>query len=512
MQAPILHGINIEIARQLDEMAEMNSSDRYRKQAYSKAAANIRKLPYPITSGQQAKDAGIGVGDSTKAKIDEILQTGQIQALRTESTPEKLKRDAVKLFKTIHGVGGKQAEKWYDANYRTLQDLIPLYQSGQMTAAQQLGVQYYSDLQLKVPRVEIQAYETGMHNIFDPLQIEFVIAGSYRRGLPESGDIDVLMKYSDMTQIIHSLKATGVIVGNLTPDANVKSMLIVKIGANPARRMDIRLIPKESWPFALLYFTGSKNFNIVIRDWALSKGLSLSEYGFSNVNAAGALNPEINSKIHTEQDIFTFLGLQYQPPEERSDTVQLKPIGAVPKDVGQWFRPNETVLAYTTNSVLLALNTPGAKKIAGFDLDKTIIHHKSGNVYATHMDDIEILPRRLPILKSLIAQGYILIIFTNQKSTTDKKRENTFAKLQHVVKLLDLPVLLIAALGSDEFRKPGQGMWNLAEQYLKSVDWKSSFFCGDAAGRSEDHADSDLKFAQTKGVRFFIPEEIFRLP
>lgn len=508
MQAPFIAS-NQEIARQLDEMAEMNSS--YRKRAYSKAAANIRKLPYPITSGQQAKDAQIGVADSMKTKIDEILQTGQIQALRTEASPEKLKRDIIKLFKTIHGVGGKQAAKWYDANYRTLQDLVPLYQSGQMTAAQQLGVQYYSDLQLKVPRVEIQAYETGMHNVFDPLKIEFVIAGSYRRGLPESGDVDVLMKYSDMTQIIHSLKATGVIVGNLTPNANVKSMLIVKIGTNPARRMDIRLIPKESWPFALLYFTGSKNFNIVIRDWALSKGLSLSEYGFSDVNAAGSLNATINSKIHTEQDIFTFLGLIYQPPEERTDTVQLKPLGAVQKDVGQWFRPGESVLAYTTNSVLLALNTPGEKKIAGFDLDKTIIHHKSGKVYVSHMDDIEVLPGRLPILKSLMAQGYILIIFTNQKSTTDKKRDNTFAKLQHVVKLLDLPMLLMAAMGDDDFRKPGQGMWNLAQQYLKLVDWKSSFYCGDAVGRQGDHSDSDLKFAETKGVRFFTPEEIFRV-
>lgn len=503
------NNINQEIARQLDEMAEIHSGDRYRKQAYSRAAANIRKYHIPITSGQQAKEAGLGVGDSVKAKIDEILQTGSIQILRNESNPDKLKRETVKLFKKIHGVGKVQAEKWFDAGFRTLQDLLPLYNSGQMTAAQKFGFYYYNDLQLKVPRAEIQIMETALHGIYDRLGLEFAIAGSYRRGLPESGDIDVVVKATDINSVMNPLYSTGTILANLTPDATVKSMLIVRIGNNPARRMDIRLIHPESWPFALLYFTGSKNFNIVIREWALNKGWSLSEYGFSNAST-GLLDRETSLKIKTEEDIFTFLGLKYQPPTERTDTVKIIPLVAEEKDLGQWFRPVETVLIFVNKRFLNLAATGIAKKIAGFDLDHTITQHKSGKTFSKDLLDLEVMPNRIPILKSLIDQGYMIIIFSNQKSLTDGKRQSTFAKLQQAVSFLDMPLMLMAALGDDNYRKPHSGMWELANQYLRSVDWASSFYCGDAAGRQGDFAASDLEFAKNRGIKFFTPEEIFR--
>jgi DNA polymerase/3'-5' exonuclease PolX len=82
----------------------------------------------------------------------------------------------------------------------------------------------------------------------------------------------------------------------------------------PARRIDILLTDPSNYYFALLYFTGSYNFNIYMRKIALSKGLSLSEYGFKD--SKGNLIDTTDS-IHSEEDIFKYLELPYTPPHKR---------------------------------------------------------------------------------------------------------------------------------------------------------------------------------------------------
>lgn len=511
MEAPRNININTIIADKLLEMAELRSGEKYRQKAYKDAAAKIRVYHSPITSGAQAQSIP-GIGQSIGSKIDEILATGSIQDLLQVSTADKQKQEIIKIFRGIHGVGKAQAEKWFASGYRSLLDLVPLYTSGQMTAAQQLGFFYYNDLQLRIPRSEIQELELILRQIWNPLGIEFVIAGSYRRGLPESGDIDILVKQQPMPAVLIPLIKSNLIVGNLTPDAEVKSMLISKVTGKPARRMDIRIIDQKSWPFALLYFTGSKNFNIVIRRWALSRGWSLSEYGFSN-----GQGQVVDLGITSEEDIFKFLELRFQSPVERTDTAEVSPLQQptptvvqVMKETGQWLRPANSLLVYFSDAFLGRVRASlGPKIVAGFDLDHTLIHHRSGKTFSSDLADIEFLPQRLPILSNLIVQGYFVIIFTNQKSVSTKKQEQTLRKLQHVVEIMNLPIMILAALADDEYRKPRQGMWKAVEQYLTAIDWQQTFYCGDAAGRPNDFSDSDSQFAQLRGVKFFTPEELF---
>ena len=90
-------------------------------------------------------------------------------------------------------------------------------------------------------------------------------------------------------------------------------MGICKIDNLPARRIDILLTNKKHYYFTLLYFTGSYNHNIVMRKIALKKGMSLSEYGFTDLKTNKLLDYDVNS----EEDIFKIIDMDYVKPENR---------------------------------------------------------------------------------------------------------------------------------------------------------------------------------------------------
>ena len=84
-------------------------------------------------------------------------------------------------------------------------------------------------------------------------------------------------------------------------------MLIVRIGDNPGRRMDLLLTSQESYYYALLYFTGSDKLNIIMRRRAQELGYSLNEHGMKG----------FDKKIKSEKDIFEILGMKYMDPIDR---------------------------------------------------------------------------------------------------------------------------------------------------------------------------------------------------
>ena len=540
--------MNREIARQLREMAEVEAFDHWKKTAYEKAANRIEKRREPITSGAQAAREIEGVAKGIGGRIDQILQTGQITELRNLDPGMREMLDVQVLFKTIYGVGKVTAKKWYEQGYRTLQDLSRKYP--EMTHGQQLGYYFYNDLIQKIPRGEIDAVNAYFHSVYDPMGVKFVITGSYRRGLPESGDIDMLIENLTgdesglfMQKVLTPLTQSGFIVGDLAVGKKSKYMGIVRAGNNtdgtprPVRRFDIRLINPESWPFAVLYFTGSKNFNIDIRNRALSMGLSLSEYGFKTLHNQPFVPPK---PITTEKDIFDLLQLRYLEPNERTDTVQLVPLQplsgpggmvappgmlnpaanltpALPSvqtqapsnPTGKWYRPVDSLLIYVTDGLSKYVQGGNQPVVAGFDLDHTLTNHQSGATFAKSLEDIVVMPRRREILSSLITKGYLIVIFTNQSAASEKVRENHFKRVDHAIKLLNLPVILLMATGKDQYRKPGTGMWIEMLKITGPVKTASSFYCGDASGRPGDHSDSDLQFARSVGITFYTPEQVF---
>jgi DNA polymerase/3'-5' exonuclease PolX len=157
------------------------------------------------------------------------------------------------------------------------------------------------------------------------------VVGSFRRGSKDSGDIDVLITHPDHdtndAQIEDLLKRIVAIMdkAKYTYDAfalgNKKYLGVSKVKyGRHFRRLDLLLTHKHEFPFALLYFTGSQQFNVDMRNYCISKGYSLSEYGLKYLN--GEKKGQFVEKVFTtEADVFEYLGLKYIAPKDRTGNI-----------------------------------------------------------------------------------------------------------------------------------------------------------------------------------------------
>lgn len=161
-----------------------------------------------------------------------------------------------------------------------------------------------------------------------------------------------------------------------------------------------------------------------------------------------------------------------------------------------------------TNSLLTHQNfdtcTP-KQKLALFDLDDTLIKYRpdSSEIFVLYKNTIK------KKFEQLNEENYLIAILSNQLDSIQQK-EKFLTKIKALMKYLDVPIVFIAALERDSYRKPSPGMLGfLIEKFNVDFDKKSSFYVGDAAGRKFDHSDCDLKLAMNMGVKFFTPEMFF---
>ena len=159
------------------------------------------------------------------------------------------------------------------------------------------------------------------------IQWETEIVGSFRRGQTTSGDIDMLIRVpsnvstldakKELETYVSAMKEAGYLEEVLAL-GNHKCMGICRIG-DTSRRLDILLTPDKEYAYALLYFTGSDQFNVAFRHYALEKGYTLNEHCLTS------LHPDTKPPPHMiqERDIFSFLGLRYIEPHQRVDKKQI---------------------------------------------------------------------------------------------------------------------------------------------------------------------------------------------
>jgi DNA polymerase/3'-5' exonuclease PolX len=315
---------NVALAGQLAAIARLyqQSNDTYRARTYEEAARRISQYPTPITSGAQARREIPRVGESLQRDIDEYLTTGQIARLQNLQHNTADRSQVLRLFESIHGIGPVTANRFFDQGFRTLEDLW-FAEPPVLTPAQRLAILYKEHLKLRIPRYEMDLIRQRLGEIvsaYNP-NLQWVIAGSYRRGEPDSGDIDVLIRGDpgvSLADIVDRLKAAGIIAGDLA-QGRAKYMGILRLPQYNAHRIDLQFIPPQNWPYGLLYFTGSAAFNILMRQRAEQLGLRLNEYGLYN-------NEGVSVPAQTEHDVFAALGVQYLPPEERRRDLTALPL------------------------------------------------------------------------------------------------------------------------------------------------------------------------------------------
>ena len=279
----------------------------FKVNSFKKTIDIIQNLDFQINNSEQIKNIK-GIGKGTLTRIDEIINTGTLKDNSILNV-----NDDFKLLQTITGIGPVKAKNLIEKNI-TFNNLINNPSEKilkELTHHQKLGIKYYYDLQKKIPRDVI----TSFLKILQKYDIYFTICGSYRREKPFSSDIDVLILEKtnyNLKSIINNLKKDNILVDDLTTEGDTKYMGICKIPSfNQFMRIDIRVVSEKSFPFAVLYFTGSKKTNTHMRNVAIKSNLKLSEYH---------LLDKTNNKpifLKTEKDIFNYLNIPYIHPNQR---------------------------------------------------------------------------------------------------------------------------------------------------------------------------------------------------
>jgi NAD-dependent DNA ligase len=300
----------IKLLKELESFM-ISTGQPFRARAYHKAAEMIMIMQTPITSLEQVKGKP-GIGSTILEKLQEYLDTGKILAL------EKHRSNPIHTFTKIYGVGPKKAQAFINLGIKSLDELRQ--QPDLLNTSQKLGLQYYDDLQLRIPREEIEEYKLIFDEEFDYDDAEYHIVGSYRRGVKNSGDIDVILTNNEpsiLKKFVKRLRDRGVIL-HILADGKKKNMVIGQLEGKPARRLDFLYSPREEYPFALLYFTGSATFNVVMRQKALTMNYTLNEHGLRKM-VGKVKGDKVEQVFTSEKDIFDFLNMEYKEPTERKN-------------------------------------------------------------------------------------------------------------------------------------------------------------------------------------------------
>lgn len=317
---------------EIDSTQDKNERKKnlFRLQQFMNALAEIKKYSKIIKSGDDLKDIK-GIGKGIILRINEILKTGKLSEIKSDSSKVKT-MESIEKLKEIYGIGEMKAHELVTKyNITNVNELLDNYYLGKITLNNNviIGIKYRDTYKQKIPRNEVTRIDKYLHKIAESIDKELTvtICGSYRRKKQFSNDVDCMIthpkivtmddlknKSSYLTKFINELRNNEFILDSLTSDdVETKYMGFCQYSKKkPVRRIDIRYIPYESYYSALLYFTGSGSFNQKMRKIAKSKGYKLSEYGLYKISKSSK-----SIKLTSEKDAFDILGMDYLDPHER---------------------------------------------------------------------------------------------------------------------------------------------------------------------------------------------------
>lgn len=289
-----------------------DEKNKFKVIAYNKVITQVSEIPSPINSMDDLRDIK-GIGKGIQEKLAEIFETGKL-ARANVVDPEM--ETIVDKFKEVMCIGEVKArELVYDHKLKTLDELRQHLEF--LNEKQQIGLKYHEDFAKRIPRKEMDAHHAFLAGVIQEIapNTRWEIAGSYRRGMANSGDIDLLVSSTDPEFISCVVTKLGKYVTDTFAQGGIKFMGACKLPRHRTyRRIDIVCIPPEEYAFALLYFTGSQAHNIKMRKQALTLGYTLNEHG---IKPTTGTVPKPDRVFATEQDIFEFLQMEYVEPADR---------------------------------------------------------------------------------------------------------------------------------------------------------------------------------------------------
>jgi len=325
----IVHRMNKDqVAQVLTEIAtllELKGENPFKSRAYANAARAIEGLGEPLETvfAPESEARLKGIGDSLHKKICELLATGKLAYY------EELKNSVpagLLVMLGIPGLGPKKVKALHERlGVETMEQLEKACQLNRVAELAGFGEKTQANI---LSGIAFRRQYASRHLLRDawlaaepileslrghPDVVRCGAAGSLRRGKEIIGDIDLLASSRNPPSVIEFFtQQPG--VASVSAQGETKASVVLEGGI----QADLRVVSDVEFPFALAYFTGSKEHNIVMRQRAIQRGLRLNEYGLfkSDVETREAA---LRVACRTEEEIFERLGLAAIPPELRED-------------------------------------------------------------------------------------------------------------------------------------------------------------------------------------------------
>ncbi|MEW9529741.1 DNA polymerase/3'-5' exonuclease PolX [Microbispora sp. NPDC049125] len=303
---------NDDAAAALQEYAELfalNGGDAFRVRSYQKAAKSIAGFPEDL---READVRAIpGVGEAIAKKVEEFLDRGsfrQLDDLRSK-VPEGVRR-----LTRIPSLGPKKALFLYqELGIDSPAALAGAIEAGRLSGLRGFGAKTEENLLKGIEQMERSGDRVHIGVAMDLAERviaslpadRIAFAGSLRRMRETIGDIDILAVAPPgvMELFARQPYVTEVIAGGERKTS---------VRTDRGLQVDLRVVPAESWGAAMVYFTGSKEHNVRIREMAVKKGWKLSEYGLFD-------GDDRLIASETEEDVYAALGMEWVPPTLRED-------------------------------------------------------------------------------------------------------------------------------------------------------------------------------------------------
>jgi DNA polymerase (family 10) len=312
----------VDILETIARILEIQDENPFKVRAYRNGARALESLPADLQTLVEQKKLGEvpGIGKALEEKITQLITTGTMdyyEELRKEVPAGVLEMLAIPSF------GPKKARVvWKELGVSTLDGLRQAATEHRLASLKGFGEKTEKKILEGLAFLQKNA---GQYLLSDALPVarrlldhlkahktvrRVSIAGSLRRWKEIVKDIDLLASSDNAPAVMdHFLKADG--VAEVLGKGETKTSVRMTSGM----QVDLRVVSDHEFPYALAYFTGNKEHNVLLRQLAQKKGLKINEYGITD----GSKNIECSS----EADIYKVLGLPYVPPELRTNTGEL---------------------------------------------------------------------------------------------------------------------------------------------------------------------------------------------
>ena len=321
---------NGDLADQLDLLADLSEilgEQSFRVLAYRRAAARIRETAASVAGlALQGKAKELpGIGKTIESKLVEAVELGEMRALtkRRAEVP-----DEVASFMHLPGLGPKTAARiWRELDVTTIPALREAAEQGRLRALPGFGQK--SEEKILKALEQGQAADEPRRGLLGhglpvvsevvaalrahPAAVDVSEAGSVRRRKETFRDLDVIATARDPAALTAYFVALPWVL-DVVAHGDTKATVITREGL----RLDLRVVPPESYGDLLQHFTGSKEHNVALREDAQRRGLSVSEYGVTVVETG-----EVRT-FRDEHELYAFLGYTFIPPELREDAGELE--------------------------------------------------------------------------------------------------------------------------------------------------------------------------------------------